>query len=279
MAKYRDLDPFMEQRIYPNEVDPVFFQMNELGEAATFPPHFHDEIEILYVFRGKIAVTIYGEEYIVPKYNICFVPSMSIHSVRNFSEISEYNVCFLKPAYFAKENVNITAYTIPYIINDTDITEDYKKLKNLFFGDKSQFKQIALRSLGTYFVINMIKHASLNENEPYLPNDQKLAVIKDVTLFLKEHACEQIDISEICKKYGYSSSYLSRLFKKYTKTTMSKALNYYRCINAQKLLMTKDISIMEISEMCGYNNYSYFTKTYKECIGELPSTTKNAYIS
>lgn len=277
MSKTRDL--FMEQKMYPNEVNPVLFQKNELNENATFPPHFHHEIEILHIICGKIAVTIYGEEYTVSEDKLCFIPSMSIHSIKSLDKSSKYDCCLLNASYFVKENVNINIYSISHIIDDAVLIDDYKKLKNLFFDNRQLFKSTAIKCFSLYFIINLINQSSSKQNTSYLSSEQKLDIIKEVTLFLKEHACEKIDIDAICTKYGYSPSYLSRLFKKYTQTTMNKTLNYYRCINAQKLLMTENMSIMKISEICGYNNYSYFTKTYKECIGELPSATKNKYFS
>lgn len=267
----------MEQKRYPNEIEPVFLQQNELNGAGIFPYHFHDEIEILYVHCGKIAVSIFNDEYIVSKNQLCYIPSMAVHSIKNLGEKSEYDCCLINIAYFLKNGISINQYSFQPIITDNTLINDFTKLRNYFFGNDRPFRQIMIRSLGTCFLINLIEQFPVKNTEQYAPDDKNLGVVKEVSEYLKEHADEQIDIDAICHKYGYSPSYMSRLFKKYTKTTMNKTLNYYRCANAQRLIMTQNISIMNASEICGFNNYSYFAKTYKAYIGELPSDTKKKY--
>ena len=275
MTKHIDL--LMEQKKLPNEIDPVLFQINDLYGTGVFPAHFHEEIEILHVIYGKISVSIFGNDYVISKGELCFVPSMAIHTICNLGEPSKYDCCLLNVSYFAKENIDIKQYSISPVISDSAIVDEYKKLRNTFHGNQQLFKNTMIRSLGICFLINLIDRCSEKNSIPNFSNDKKAEIVKQVSLYLKNHSSENIDIDTISKDYGYSSSYLSRLFKKYTHTTMSKTLNNYRCLNAQKLLMTENLSVTEICEMCGYSNFSYFTKTYKECIGELPSATKNKY--
>ena len=48
-------------------------------------------------------------------------------------------------------------------------------------------------------------------------------------------------------------------------------INLLRCYEAKKLLKTNKFTIKEVSEKCGFFNYSYFAKTFKKHIGVLPS--------
>ena len=62
-----------------------------------------------------------------------------------------------------------------------------------------------------------------------------------------------------------------RYFKKVTQKTFSKVVNEYRLSNAAKLLAEKPINISEVSFECGFNNFSYFNKSFKEFTGKSPS--------
>ena len=50
-------------------------------------------------------------------------------------------------------------------------------------------------------------------------------------------------------------------------------LNFLRCENAQLLLASGRCNVRESAERCGFHNDSYFTRIYKQQIGELPSET------
>ena len=275
MSKYKDL--VMEQKKNPNEVNPVLFQINDLYGTASFPAHFHDEIEILHVLCGEIKVMIFDKAYTLSKGALCFIDSMAIHTIYNGANISKYDCCLMNVPFYLKQSININEYSISPIITDSEIVKDFVKLKNVFNNQEQLFGNILLRSLSICFFINLINRCSFKSSIHSFKNDKKIEIVKEVSMFLNEHSSENIDIDAICQKYGYSPSYLSRLFKKYTNTTMTKTLNNYRCLNAQRLLMTENLSVTEVCEMCGYSNYSYFTKTYKEYIGELTSTTKSKY--
>lgn len=277
MSRHKDL--IMEQKKNPNELNPVLFQINDLYGTASFPAHFHDEIEILHVIFGKIKIMIFDKEYSLSEGALCFIPSMAIHTIYNDAHISQYDCCLINVPFYVKQNININEYSISPVITDSEIIKDFIKLKNVFNSQELMLKNILIRSLGTCFFVNLINRCSVKNDIQNFKNDKNIEIVKEVSLYLNEHSSEDIDIDTICKKYGYSPSYLSRLFKKYTHTTMTKTLNNYRCLKAQRLLITENLSVTEVCEMCGYSNYSYFTKTYKEYIGELPSATKSKYYS
>ena len=48
-------------------------------------------------------------------------------------------------------------------------------------------------------------------------------------------------------------------------------LNYTRCSYARKLLASGRYNVSESAEHSGFSNLSYFAKTYKKYMGELPS--------
>ena len=47
-------------------------------------------------------------------------------------------------------------------------------------------------------------------------------------------------------------------------------LNDYRLTMAERLLKTSDASVLEIAEMSGFDNLSYFNRIFKKKYGESP---------
>jgi AraC-like DNA-binding protein len=54
-------------------------------------------------------------------------------------------------------------------------------------------------------------------------------------------------------------------------------LNNYRVEMASRALITTDKPITEIAFSCGFNDLSYFIKTFKKCKGITPKSFRNSH--
>ena len=55
--------------------------------------------------------------------------------------------------------------------------------------------------------------------------------------------------------------------------TVIEYVNILRCKEAKRLI-SEGQSVSEAAIASGFNNLSYFTRTYKKYVGELPSSNK-----
>jgi AraC-like DNA-binding protein len=94
--------------------------------------------------------------------------------------------------------------------------------------------------------------------------------IYDVMKYISKHYSENLTAEQCSKQSNMSYSYFSRNFKKISGMTFKDYLNLVRITNAERLLMTTDLSVSEISQMVGYNSESYFIATYKEIKSVTP---------
>lgn len=72
------------------------------------------------------------------------------------------------------------------------------------------------------------------------------------------------------EKYAVSKNYLSTLFHREVKATMTEYINTTRIRHAIMLLNTTDLSMQAISEQCGFSDANYFTRTFKKIQGMSP---------
>lgn len=75
---------------------------------------------------------------------------------------------------------------------------------------------------------------------------------------------DDINADIICKKFGFSQSHFSRLFKQNTGEVFSRYLAKVRLEHAIVLLSNTDKSIDEIAYECGFNSTSYFSYAFKK---------------
>ena len=89
--------------------------------------------------------------------------------------------------------------------------------------------------------------------------------------YMKVHFREPINLEFIAEKCGLSTSYFSRKFKEQTGTNYIDVLTDIRIREAQKLLGTTDLSIMEIIEQVGYCDDKHFRKLFYKVTGMKPT--------
>lgn len=82
-------------------------------------------------------------------------------------------------------------------------------------------------------------------------------------------------LHDIAKYVNVSPSYLSALFKKSTRLSISDTISATRIDAACQYLENSMFSLKEISEKCGYANQYYFSTSFKKKMGVSPSVYRN----
>jgi AraC-like DNA-binding protein len=103
--------------------------------------------------------------------------------------------------------------------------------------------------------------------------------INTIFNYVKDNFQEQITLEEVAELVSMTVPSLCRYFKKITKKTFTKFVNEYRLVHASKLLAEKPISITEVCFESGFNNFSYFNKTFQEFTGKSASQYRKEHRS
>ncbi len=82
---------------------------------------------------------------------------------------------------------------------------------------------------------------------------------------------ELLSVENIASKVGFSRAQLHRKLKALTNKSTGQLVNEIRLNNAKTMLSKKVGSVSEVAYSVGYSNMSYFTKSFKEKFGVLPS--------
>lgn len=94
--------------------------------------------------------------------------------------------------------------------------------------------------------------------------------INEIKKYVAENYYEKINVSDIAKEFGITPQYLSNFFRRETGYTIVDYILNERINVAKRLLIEKDLKIVEIAEMIGYPNPSYFSKIFKRLVGKTP---------
>lgn len=95
--------------------------------------------------------------------------------------------------------------------------------------------------------------------------------IKTMLQFIHGNFAEELNTAMIADAAAISESECLRCFKSTIGTTPIQYLRQYRIQQATILLATTQLRISDIAAACGFQDLSYFTKTFRESKGSVPS--------
>ena len=103
------------------------------------------------------------------------------------------------------------------------------------------------------------------------PNRSRIVRMKRVLAYIRDRYENTITLAELASLAGMTPKYFCRAFSQMTGKTPIEYLNYYRVEQAGEQLLLTDRSITDIALGCGFNDMSYFSKTFFRYKGMSPS--------
>lgn len=100
---------------------------------------------------------------------------------------------------------------------------------------------------------------------------QPKEIVDLVKEYIHNNYGSQIDLSSMANSFGFSLSWLTKLFIKHVQITPSKYIKEYRMNIAKQLLRDSDMTISMISQQTGFLDQFHFSKTFKQVTGISPS--------
>lgn len=106
--------------------------------------------------------------------------------------------------------------------------------------------------------LQIVLERILGDGAGILENEQELvapSTIRKIMDEIKEHYTENITLTGLAEKYAISVSYLSELLKEHLQLSFSEYISSKRIQKAKELLADESLSIEQIAEQTGYNDY------------------------
>ena len=92
-------------------------------------------------------------------------------------------------------------------------------------------------------------------------------IVSSVQAYISAHYGEQLSLDQLAQQFYLSSSYLSRLFKRETGTTLTTYLQNVR---------TTALKSYEVAERVGINDPVYFSRIFKKITGLKPKDYRHS---
>lgn len=109
------------------------------------------------------------------------------------------------------------------------------------------------------------------ENEPQSRHGyRKIRQLRKVLDFIDKNYSQPITLEQLADAASMSPKYFCRFFSQMTHRTPMNYLNYQRIEHACYALSTGDLTVTEVAYACGFNDLSYFIKTFRKYKGVTP---------
>ena len=95
--------------------------------------------------------------------------------------------------------------------------------------------------------------------------------VQQVIEYIFNHLHFRITLEELADQAGFTSSYLSHVFKNETGDTITEFIQKQRVSEAESLLRYSEFSILEISQYLGFCSQSHFTAIFRKYAGVTPA--------
>ncbi len=92
---------------------------------------------------------------------------------------------------------------------------------------------------------------------------------------LSPNYTREISLNEFGAQFHLSEKYISRYFKEHFHITLSQYVNHLRLEHARQLLEESAASVTEVAMCSGYQNVSYFIRSFKKMYGVSPLKYRN----
>ena len=234
--------------------------------------HWHSEIEIIRVLDGKLKVKINNRNYNAEKGDIIFINSEMVHSAVPDNCIYEciiFHIDFLYVGDYSCKFFIDSILNHEYIVKEyspNDNSQIHTALNNLFevMNKKSSgYKFSVIGTLYKLFSVIIDNHLYYNTSGSLISNDKNVPKLKNVLSFIRDNFDKPISLSDMADAAGMSPKYFCYFFRNMTDKTPVEYLNVYRVEKASKKLLNTDLSVTDIAFSCGFNDLSYFVKTFK----------------
>ena len=250
--------------------------------------HWHAFIELIYMLSGKAFAIINGEEHTLLPGDLLFINSRENHTIFGWPEtayvclriapdlpliLDEETFRNIMPLHFRTDTSlprryfraqDIATTPLPYLVLSI-VDEFHVKEAGYEWYMHSLVSQLYLRIYRFWIENGLVVPETAAGKQQYDVRLRKLFG------YIDQNYAEKLTLRDAVHITGLSYSYLSRFFHDSIGQPFTAYLTNIRLLEAEKLLLSTDMSIVNIALETGFGSSSYFTAKFKESRGVTPS--------
>lgn len=236
--------------------------------------HWHEGAELIYCHRGGNEIWVEGKTQTLQQGDCLFINPYTLHETIQVGDSELYLLQI--PRSFLEE----CRICLEYEISCNSMVEknkDYRFIQELL--PKMQEAQLSDDPFG-YLQVNGLFHTLMHQllhnfsckisSQDYDFIKKEHHVLFEILVYIRENYMNSLSQQETAAHFGYNSQYFARFFKAQTGSTFLEYVSSLQVEAAQKLLLTTELKIIDISEQCGFHSVKALNRAFSRCLGITP---------
>jgi AraC family transcriptional regulator, melibiose operon regulatory protein len=275
----------LEESYYPRVVAYYFREW----KSFNMPFHRHDQVEIMYVIKGKCTIETCGAKYAMSKGDCILLDADTTHNLI----VEEGKPCKMLNVEFVFEKGDGNLHPIKDLINGTDsfralhnfrapylIVKDNEEIHELL---KGLIKELDGRNTDSRYIVELLLSqifVTIGRRLEEIRSDESGTgsfYVRKAMLYIHRNFGSSIHVEDIASHVNLHPNYLHRIFKAHAGVTIMEYLQAIRVEKAEMLLIYTDIPIIDIAGEVGFGSRQYFSFTFKSAKGMSPAEYRKAF--
>ena len=279
--KYSEL---IEKKRHGKPSFPIeYYHIDKNHPRYVMPLHWHREYEIVRVISGSLTMYLGNTKYELSRGDCLFIEGGCLQC--GYPSSCEYE-CLVFDAGILNSKLGAAGqalldFTTPDVRYVNFISHENEKicavidelLRSVSVG--ADFFEIKTVGLLYSLIYEMYLGGYIYKSKAAASDKGMQAVIAAIG-WIDAHHSEKITLRDVSKAVGFSEKYICRIFKEYTSKTVMDYINECRIEKACAQMMKG--SVTDAAFSCGFNDLSYFCKTFKKYKNMTPSEYKRIEI-
>lgn len=268
---------------------PLSLYVVDGGNGLILPYHWHDEFEIYHVVSGSADVRVGDLTYPLNAGDNLMVNGGEIHAAVNTGtthciyqsvvfDFSMFNSILSDSSQRFMNDLSISKLSVQHEIAPECSQEIGVLIERMIESLTKRPQQYEMYVKGCLYMIFavMSRYGMVKENsEKNNRAGNYEAIVKKSIDYISEHYKGMIYLEELAGHAQMSKYAFCRCFKQYTGVSPIEYINIFRVNTAYKLLQNTDRNVTDVAMECGFDNMSYFTKTFRKYKNMTPSQVKS----
>lgn len=243
------------------------------NNSFLFPAHWHDEVELFYVYEGISHIHVSQTNYCLEPGDLLIIGSKAIHAIYDEQNNSKIMLQF-HPSLFddALKDPDISKFiygfyhrTEKYNLEARSLITLLESLTAFDYRDQSLLlTQSKIMEL-THYLYKTYK----DEISP--THIQNNPVIQQVEQFVANFYDGSITLDMVAGEVNLSKYYFTKYFKEHKGITFGQYLREYRIKKALNYLIETNLPVTDIAFTCGFESIKTFNRVFKYYTGLSPS--------
>lgn len=254
-------------------------------DIRSYPIHWHNSIEIIYVLKGSVDITIDSDSFSLNEREIEIINVDESHKYYS-NEENKLLIFNIDPSFFEKYYKDIKNVFFYTTSNNTQEGDEYDELKTFLskllceYVQKLEDYDEEIEDILIHLLYHLINnfHYLTSDKEELKDKTEQLDRYHRISKYIFNNYNNNITLKDIAKKEFLSPHYLSHEIKYATGYSFTDLINLTRVEESIKLLLDSDMSISEISDEIGFSHVRYFNKNFKERYNCTPLQYRKKYM-